>query len=84
MEINQEMLDSLLALSDEEMRAKLLLIANTIGLDDRSMPAQIANMQKVRLLLKSASADDVNRLIRTKLDPEYADILLKMLGGDKP
>ena len=81
MEINQEMLDSLLALSDEELRGKLLLIAGAIGFDGRIAAAQTANVPKIRTMLKNAGAEDVSRLINS-MGAERADLILKTLGGD--
>ena len=80
MEINQKMLDSLLALSDEELRNKARLIASAIGFDEKIAAAQTADISKIRTMLKRAGPDDINRLMEN-IGQDRADIILKTLGG---
>ena len=81
MEVNQKMLDSLLALNDEELQKKIRLIAAAIGFDERIAAAQTANVPKLRATLQKAGAEDINRLVQS-VGGERADIIIKALGGD--
>ena len=80
MEINQKMLDSLLCLSDEELKNKVRLIASAIGFDEKIAASQTADISKIRTMLKRAGPDDINRLIQN-VGRDRAEIIFKTLNG---
>lgn len=80
MEINQKMLDSLLSLSDEELKNKVRLIASAIGFDEKIAASQTADISKIRTMLKRAGPDDINRLIEN-VGRDRAEIIFKTLNG---
>ncbi len=80
MEINQKMLDSLLSLSDEELKNKVRLIASAIGFDEKIAASQTADISKIRTMLKRAGPDDINRLIQN-VGRDRAEIIFKTLNG---
>lgn len=80
MEINQKMLDSLLSLSDEELKNKVRLIASAIGFDEKIAASQTADISKIRTMLKRAGPDNINRLIQN-VGRDRAEIIFKTLNG---
>lgn len=80
MEINQKILDSFLALNDAEIQQKLQMIARSLGIDEKKVATQTADVSKIRSMIRTASAEDINRLVNT-LGRDRAEVIIKTLGG---
>lgn len=82
MEINQNMLNALLSLSDAELQEKLRMIAVSLGMNSTLANMQTANVAKLRTTLGGTSVDELNRMLRS-FDSAEANAILKNLeaGG---
>ena len=82
MEINQNMLNSLLSLSDAELQEKIRLIAVSLGMNSTIANIQTANVGKLRTTLTNTGVDELNRMLAS-FDSAEAKAILKNLetGG---
>ncbi len=78
MEINQEMIGALLALSDEELQKKFRAIASAIGVNER---IAAANVSRFRGMLQNTTPDELERLL-SALGPSRANEIMKTLNNN--
>ncbi len=75
MEINQNMLNSLLSLSDTELQEKMRMIALALGLNPMIVTMQTSNVTKLRGTLENTSVDELNRMLGGIESTEASEIL---------
>ncbi len=75
MEINQNMLNSLLSLSDAELQEKMRMIALALGLNPMIVTMQTSNVTKLRGTLENTSVDELNRMLGGIESAEASEIL---------
>ena len=78
MEINQQMLDALLSLSDKDLQEKIRMIAVSLGLNSAIANIQTRDAAKLRTALSGAGVDELNRMLSGLDGKEAIDILKSM------
>ncbi len=63
MEINKQNLSALLACDDDTLRAKLLEIADVLGIDRAEAAKMTQDMGKARALMTMVSDDDLRKFL---------------------
>ena len=81
MEINQQMLDALLSLSDKELQEKIRMIAVSLGLNSTITNMQTRDAAKLRTALSGAGVEELNRMLASFDGKEAIDILKSMENG---
>ena len=76
MEINQEMINQLLALNDEELQKTFRSIAAALGMNEK---IAVLGTPKFKAMLAASNPKDIERLL-SSIDPHRAQQILKTVS----
>ncbi len=76
MEINQETINQLLALSDEELQKTFRSIAAALGMNEK---IAVLGTSRFKAMLAASNPKDIERLL-SNIDPERAQQIMKTVS----